>query len=330
MDESTTAGRTAFLWKQKPRTEDEFEALMHALDSHLASEGLAPFQRPLHVPRLLWDAFGWEGNIFPPKELADLPGFDDQVFMAKAHRWYELVYGEKLKGDWSMGFAPFKLGGALWRVRFPVIYGRCRLFLDRNLANRGSSLGSSNSQPATYNILCSVEDLPQGLVNRMGEQELNEFWMFYISTYQVLSWREDHLVGNGLFEEAMHDYAAAVDDLLHRRYAQSRWASAQAIEKTLKAILKLTKVPYSTKGAEGHDLVSLANKLEKTHAISLDQTIVSLAQCSPAVRYREEPSSENQALRANHAVIGVIEMLSRSPQTERLLASMRVGSISEA
>ena len=36
------------------------------------------------------------------------------------------------------------------------------------------------------------------------------------------------------------------------------------------------------------------------------------------------------ALKANHAVIAVIEMLSRSPQTEQLLALMRVGHISEA
>lgn len=292
---------------------------MHSMDTHLAAEGLTPFQRPLHVPRLLWDAFRWEGNIFPPKELANLPGFDGQVLMAKAYRWYELVYGEKLKSDWTIGFAPFKLGSALWRVRFPVIYGQCHFFIDRNLTNSGVSLSSRN-QPATYNLLCSVEELPQGLADRLEDSRLEEFWSFYISTFKALAWRQEYLKGSSLFTEAVHDYAESVDNLLSRRFAQSRWASSQAIEKTLKGILDRTNIPYPTGGAKGHDLLQLSDLLKDAHGISLNPSIVSLAQCSPAVRYGEEPTSEEQALNASHTVISVIEMLSKSPQTALLLS----------
>lgn len=297
---------------------------MHGLDAHLAAQGLTPFQRPLHVPRLLWDAFKWEGDILPPKEMAILPGFDGPVLMAKAHHWYEQVYGEKLKGDWAIGFSAFKLGSALWRIRFPVIYGRCRFFIDRNLTNSGVSLGSKN-QPATYNILCSVENLPQGLADRLINKQLDEFWSFYISTYQALAWQQEHLRGNILFTEAAHDYAESIDNLLNRRYAQSRWSASQAIEKTLKGILDHTNIRYPASGAKGHDLINLAELLKKTHGISLNLDIVSLAQCSPAIRYGEEPSSEEQALKASHTVIDVVGMLSIHTQTGLLLTPKRQG-----
>lgn len=322
MDETTQAQGKVFVWPRLPQSEDEFEAMMRAIDAHLSQEGLSPFQRPLHVPRLLWDAFKWEGNIIPPKELAELPGYRDQVLMAKAHRWYEQVYGDKLKGEFAIGYAPYRLGGAAWRVRFPVIYGRCEFFLDINLSNRGVAL-KTGGRPSSYNVLTSVEGLPQGFAQRLTSNELQDFWGFYLSTYEALSWREVHLVGHDFFEEARHDYAASVDDVLHRRYAQSRWASAQAIEKVLKAILQLTNVPYSTRGAAGHDLLDLAEKLERAHGISLNRNIVSLAHCSPAVRYGEESSSENQALSANHAVVGVVEMLSTHPHTEQILVAAR-------
>ena len=154
---------STFTWPSLPKTEANFEGLMHAIDEALAAEGVKPFQRPFHTAPKLWEAFKWEGAAFPDKRLADLSGYDGDVLMAKAYRWYEQTYGDKLKSDFAYGFAPARLGNALWRVRASVTYGAVRLFVDRSLQNRGKTFaGGRNPGPATYNLLCASRGFPKG------------------------------------------------------------------------------------------------------------------------------------------------------------------------
>lgn len=297
-----------FTWPRYPQSIEEFESLMRAADAHLASQDRAITVRPLLVGTLFNQAFGWSGPAFPPKELANYPGFDGPVLLAKSYRWYDQVYGTKLHVDFALGHAPYRLGKALWRVRFPLIFGRCRLFIDRDLKNCGNSIASKEND-CTLNMLCCIEELPQGFADRVKDRELNDYLVFFMQSHQAFAWRDSHLGGHELLVQAKSDYAASVDDILSRRYAQSRWASAQAVEKTLKAILSLSGIRYSTSGKAGHDIVTLAEKLAEAHQVNLHKATIDLVQCSPAVRYGEESSSEDQALHANHAVLAIIERL---------------------
>ena len=86
--------------------------------------------------------------------------------MAKAHAWYERTYGERLNSDWAYGYAPVRLGNALWRVRAGVSYGTVRLFIDRDLQTQGVRLGRRGGAPASANVLLDVDGLPQGLISR--------------------------------------------------------------------------------------------------------------------------------------------------------------------
>jgi hypothetical protein len=99
-----------FSWPHLPTTEAEFEELMQAIDSELNSRGFRPAQRPLPVARLLWEAFGWGGNALPPKDLALQLGFEGQILLAKAYRWYDIVYADQLKLDFSLGYGPHYRG----------------------------------------------------------------------------------------------------------------------------------------------------------------------------------------------------------------------------
>lgn len=58
-----------FSWPAYPSSEAEFEQLMTAIDKTLAAQDLRPFQRPLHVGRLFWEAFGWSGRVMKRKAL---------------------------------------------------------------------------------------------------------------------------------------------------------------------------------------------------------------------------------------------------------------------
>lgn len=312
---------STFSWPSLPNTEAEFEGLMHAIDAALTVDGLKPFQRPLHVGRKLWEAFKWGGAAFPDKRLADQPGYEGDVLMAKAYRWYEQTYGDKLKGDFAYGFAPARLGNALWRVRAGVTYGTVRPFVDRNLQNRGRTFaGGHNPGPATFNILCSVEDLPQGLVDRLPEATLREHMEFHLLMHESLQWRHS-LPDTELFGMAHHDYDECTSAVLGGRNGQARWAAEQAIEKTLKGLLAIGKTDYAKGGKNGHNLEHAAQLLKDKHGIALNSAVLALAECSPAVRYGEVDSTEAQALAANHAVLGVLDELRRSSTAEALIAT---------
>lgn len=293
---------------------------MRAIDEHLQKRSLLAWQRPLHIGLLLHEAIGWEGPVYPPKDLADQPGFAGPVLMAKAHRWYEEVYGDKLNIDLGPGHVPFQMANTIWRVRMPYTVGRCLFFADRDLGKRGRN-AVHDGDPATLNVLCMIDELPTGLAGRLTDQELRAFTQFYGSAFNTLFWAS-RLEGDPLFDQARHDYAASVDDLLNARYAQSRWASSQTVEKTLKGLLNLAGLPYSRKGSDGHDLTALASQLS-TVGVSLDVRIVSKAKCSAGVRYGEVPSAESETLNANHAALGVWEMLSQCRKTAELLGKVK-------
>lgn len=310
-----------FSWPSYPRTDADFEQLMASIDGDLAAHGLKPFQRPLHVGRKFWEAFGWGGAAVPPKHLADMAGFDGDVLMAKAHRWYEQVYGEQLKGEWAYGHAPVKLANALWRVRAGVTFGTVELFIDRNLANRGNPIGNMRA-PATLNVLCAVEELPQGLANRLSDRDLIQHVEFHVFMHESLQWRSE-LPPTELFQMAQDDYEQSTAAVVAERLGQARWGAQQAVEKTLKGVLDVAGTGYPKTGSRGHDLKRLCEILEKNHAVRLLPDLIALAACSPSVRYGEEASTQEQALFANHAVLGVLEQLRKSPSVSAILAPLQ-------
>lgn len=293
---------------------------MGAIDARLQDEALRPSQRQLHISRLLSDAFKWEGNILPPKELADFPGFTGDVLMAKALRWYESFYGEKLNLDWALGYVPAKIANTLWKVRIPFFYGQVRFFLDRDLNNRGTNV-SKGKEGASLNVLTLVENLPPGMAERLPDPELERFWDFFVVAFHTLKWRNE-LKGGDLLAEAVHDYSSSTDDWLNGRLAQSRWASSQAVEKTLKGLLAIAGKTFPKKGAAGHDLAGLGKLVRDGLGIEVNERVLGLAMCSPAIRYREKSTTEDECLWANHSVLGVLEQLSKNPKVTKLLGKV--------
>jgi HEPN domain-containing protein len=312
---------TDVAWPALPKTEQEFEAMMQAMDTLLTDQGLTPFQRPLHVGRKLWEAFRWNGPAFPDKRIADLPGYEGEVLIAKANRWYEQTYGDRLKGDLVYGFSPARLGNNIWRVRAALTYGVVQLFADRNLQNRGNTFAvGPKAGRASVNILRSVDGLTQGFADRLTDQALREHMQFHLLMHEALQWR-DSLPNTELLGMARHDYDECTSAVIGRRYGQARWAAEQAVEKTIKGLLTIGGTSYPTGGKNGHNLVHIAQLLKDKHGISLNAGVLALTECSPAVRYGEEASTEAQALAANHAVLGVLDELRRSSSVQALLST---------
>jgi HEPN domain-containing protein len=293
---------------------------MQGVDAELARRGLAIFQRPLHVPMLLWEAFGWGGNALPGRSLADLPGYGHDVILAKAYRWYDETFGsENLKAaNFSHGSFAIRLGSAVWRVRLPLIFGTVHFFADRNLANTGTMIGKRG--PATSNALKHIEKITEGVATRLVDADITRFMEQFVMAIRAFQWHEG-LPSSELFQTSRNDSASATDELIARRYGQARWASQQALEKTIKGALTLAGTTFPTSGRDGHDLVALAGLLEKHHSVSIPENFLKDCACSPAVRYGEEESTEDQALLANQAIVQSFHAMRTSPGMERVLAA---------
>ncbi|MNV27459.1 hypothetical protein D3C71_1186100 [compost metagenome] len=106
---------------------------------------------------------------------------------------------------------------------------------------------------------------------------------------------------------AQADVATAVAALMGRgdRFGESKWASLQAAEKTLKAGLAL----HGAKFAFTHDLSKLATSL-RALGIALDvQPLLDAIQCTPGIRYGEEVCTEAEALEAHQASLELVNSL---------------------
>lgn len=308
----------AFSWPSYPSSEPDFEALMKAIDQSLSLEGYAPPARPLLVGRKFSEAFGWGGSIFPPRELAEEPGYSGLVLMAKAQRWYEQCYGNQLKIAPGFGSVPVRLGNALWRMRTIGIYGQVELFASRDLMNDGVRLASATVN-ASHNVLRSIDDLPQGLANRLTDVELSQLLAFFLLAQDTLSWFHGVQEANKLFPVAQADFEQCTEDILARRYPQACAAAQLAAEKVVKGFLGCGGTKYPTGGKLGHDLLHLGELLRKRHEIGISEELLKNASCPSGVRYANEPASEERAQKANHAVLVILCQLKVNPKTASLL-----------
>jgi HEPN domain-containing protein len=298
-----------FTWNRYPSDLAEFEAFMTALDAHLSSAGLKPHQRPLHVGRKLWEAFGWGGNLVPSDTLANELGFEGDVLVAKAHRWYQETLGSRLKTSMEMGHIPVMLASTVWRLRIVEFFGTVNFFLGRSLENRGDE-GRHGQRVPSVNVLTLIDQLPQGLVDRLTDAELVDVFNFYLFAMRSIEWR-NNLPQTPLLQVARGDFDSSSQEIFAGRYGQAKWAVQQAVEKTLKGLLTIGGTEFKTYGKEGHDLATLADKLRDSHRIDIDPQSIEKTHCSTHVRYANS-STLAEAVAANHAALSVFQAIKDS------------------
>lgn len=310
-----------FSWHAYPSSDAEFEKLMTAIDTALAAQGFVPHQRPLHVGRLLSEALGWSGRMTPPDELADSLGYQGDILMAKAHRWYVDTLGARLNTYLELGYVPAKLAQTIWRVRIANWFGSVQFFIDRDLLNRGSNHGDQENLPSK-NVLTLVENLPQGQANRLSEKDLSHHFNYHMFCVENIQWL-DNLPNTKLFRTSKGDYASSTQELISHRYSQSRWATQQSVEKLLKGFLEIAGTTYPKNGKDGHNLKKLSKILYEEHGISIPSQLVDTAHCSTGTRYLDEPSTENQAFLANVSALEIFDVLRQSLSAEKILRAYR-------
>ncbi len=220
--------------------------------------------------------------------------------------WFRVRYGDRLKTDLSPGAFVWLLRGDPWKVRLPYIVGDVHLVCVPDLkAFAEPPKRWTNPDPVILNVLSCVEDLPASVAAVLAEEERQDLLRFFPIAYRTRS----DLLGisdPSLVPKAREDLAAAVMHLMSGEpgYGMARWASLQAVEKLMKAMLHATGL----KSKRTHDLMGLATIIKDRGIADPDRSLLAAVQCTASVRYGEERVPLSDAIHAHHASIELCRM----------------------
>lgn len=277
-------------------TDEQFNTLMERIDSKLASQGISIAARELHAFSEISRELDIELRLIDPDEPPPGHPWPTDQISVRLIRWYEKRYGDKLKMDFSVGRAAFRIRGDIWVSRIPLVYGRARFYCQPETI-KGPSI-RTDGQPALVNILDTFVDMSNGVRNALTESELRAiagiFRLAYEGYYSVVSHTAIPLV-----RAALADHDTAVTQLATRNPhpGQSKWASLQATEKLLKAVIESRGRSFS----KVHNLSMLVREAE----IAIPQQLVSKVQCDAGARYGEASTSIDESLVAHYAALEI-------------------------
>jgi len=301
--------KNLFTWKDYPKNEKDFHNLMLAVDKELTNRGLQPFQRSMHISRLFAEAFNWSGNIFPDKKLVQLPGFEGQVLMAKAQKWYEDFYANKL--NICLDSFPIIIRNNLWEMRIPYVYGKVDFFVNKNL-----NIEKKENKLNTCNILTLINDFSQYLADDLTVEEIRNIILKFDLALKALYWQSKlpklETPKEDLFSIAKADYESSTLLLLKLKkssYGLSMWSSQQTVEKTLKGLLSLGNFTFPTTN-NGHNFTNLQSLIKNNINVDIPTTLLDKMNYKPKIRYEENDHKQNLALIANHGVLELFKFLS--------------------
>jgi hypothetical protein len=278
-----------------PEAGARFEAMMREIDAEFVKDGVAIPARPLKALMAVGSRYKITMPLtkpFPgaPPELLRYAQLSESI-----HEWFERLYGDRLKIDFSVGQMVVLIDGDLYPLRFPRIYGQVQFVLSRQFI-RAPSISSGG--PAICNILQLVTGLTPAKAATLSDDELISLGSNFDLGLRALNVLEASQ-GQELVNIARGDVQTAVNNLLdrHSRFGESKWASLQAAEKTLKAAISLERNNFK----QSHELAGLCEQLD-TLGITFDwKPLTSAIQCKPGIRYGEETCSREDALSAHHA-----------------------------
>ncbi len=265
----------------------ELEKAITEIDSEMRSENINIPARPLVAFSKLSSRFHLEIDM--RSELAQ-----------RINKWFENVYGDRLKISWSLGATVIVIAGDVYKVRIPLIFGTHGFVFDSGPPERKMILNGRSV--ALNNITKHVQELTPARVQSMTANECNE--VVTIFRKAAVAWSNLASVKfQDFLSEARADLETSVEHLLSKspQFGLSRWASLQAVEKLLKAYIK----ERAGQVRRIHDLADLASDAEGVGLSAIDRTVLARIQCSAGVRYGTDSSTMQEAVSAHWAAIQV-------------------------
>jgi hypothetical protein len=284
-----------------PEKGPAFEAMMVELDADLAERGVDIPRRPTVAVSDISKKYnisiplGGNPERMPPEIRENAP-------LAEAiEQWFERNYGDRLKMDPCPGKIVVLLGGDLYILKVPRIYGTVEFVLTREWLNT-PPFGRG---PAICNQVQLIEDMTAAKATRLTDAALEAIGKAFAIALPAAYALEN--TKHELIQIARGDVEVAINNLMARdgRFGESKWASLQAAEKVLKAAIDLSGAQYK----RTHSLADLCQTLLDDGLIFDARTQIAAIQCKPGIRYGEEPCNREEALFAHHASLELVNIL---------------------
>lgn len=244
-----------------------FNAYMASVDARLRDQGVDIPSRPLHACGLI------------SQECHVSFTMNSDIF-TRINGWFEARYGERLLIDMNIGRMLVHINEDPFVVTYPVIYGTWRV------------------EPLKW-----IERVTDELLITLPADVVEDLATAIIRGYAAFS-----AIRSKLPEPLTADLDAAPGYALQRPAAPglSKWASQQAVEKTVSAFIsrKGGNPRSKPKGGALHDLFHLDQLARKVGLPPCEERLLHAVNCSPNVRYPDrEKTSLVDAVLANQASV---------------------------
>lgn len=229
----------------------------------------------------------------PPKDGC----FEGIELGIRIKQYFEKIYGEKLKIDFSPGSVVVLIEGDIYKINLPKIYGQFILTADPRIIKTKEL--KIDGKPA-LNVLAYIEGITDKRAEKLTDDELKEIVELFIKSQNCFELLRTYR-GNFLFTEIIGDFSASTQHLVHNhpQIGLSRWSSLQALEKTIKAFTKSKGLDFK----QVHILREIAIEAEKAGLKPLPRTLLDIVQCSPSIRYESSDQTIKKAVAAQHVAI---------------------------
>lgn len=302
----TRAELTQLQWRfVKIDSQIDFERLITSIDEKLKRAGVPIKRRPIEGLRQAAIELDTE-LIGGPLNTGPIPGnYSGQSLSAHIFQWFTRRYGERLKIDSSVGSAIFIEQGDPWLVSFPLMGGRIFLECNSHLGDRGHTIGGpaipANRTYPKLNVLDRIIDLPKIQARAFEEKRGSEFLVWFADLHRFFLELNLRALSDPLARAIQYDLSIAAQLICRsdEQYSQARWHALQAAEKSLKRFIAEAGDDYSYT----HRLNQLLKHANRLGLPAISEQIVDDVQCSAGLRYGEEVSSVENAIKSQQQAL---------------------------
>ena len=255
-----------------PEDDDEFHTLMLEIDRVLSKRGQRIHQRPFHAISELAKKSG-----LPLAYASSLPSPSPSV-ADRVNDWYQSQFGDRLKISTAIGEMVIPIEGDLWIMSLPRVFG---------------------TFPVNDKLLTEcIHELPPKRWNSLSDSERRFVFESFVTGYEAFSLMRAAETCP-LIKSALADITAAVVHLTDVRpdYGLSKWSSLQVAEKLLKSAIESSDGEYQWT----HNLTVLKEQANAAGLKGEWSGLLKYIQCTPGIRYGDEPCSLDEALTAHLA-----------------------------
>lgn len=289
------------------RNKDHFSQLLAQIDQRLGQEDRPLHQRPIHAFTELAKMIDPKGTFASTEsQITHENDFSNDAICARVNAWYREHYGDRIKVHPGPGNILLMIRGEPWKAVLPLCYGRVQFTVDKTLRGKRKDLPRSG-QIRTLNVLDQIEAMPQSLAALLTDSEAEEIVRTFVKGLNQIQGLRD-LHDAPFMAEAGSDYDTALNCIFDKtpNYGNSKWASLQFAEKTIKSKLETNNLTFP----RTHNLSALAAWLQPLN-ITVPSAPLQAIQCEAGVRYGEIAITKSEAILALQKALEVFDTVIR-------------------